>query len=145
MRNGLRSVTTETVVVHDAVRPAITPALIGRVLSALRDADAVIAAVPVDETIKRVMGSEVTSTVDRSDLWRAQTPQAFRTDVLKSAHEHAERDRLEFTDDAQIVEHYGGRVLICPGERTNLKVTWPADFEIAESLLRARSGSRSWQ
>jgi 2-C-methyl-D-erythritol 4-phosphate cytidylyltransferase len=139
VRNGLSLVATEWVVVHDGVRPLVTVELINSVLDALVGADGAIAAVPIDETIKRASGTEVSATIDRKDLWAAQTPQAFPTAVLKSAHDRAARDGVAFTDDAQLVEQYGGRVVVVAGDRTNLKVTWPTDFDIAEALLNVRS------
>jgi 2-C-methyl-D-erythritol 4-phosphate cytidylyltransferase len=135
---GLAAVTSPTVLVHDAVRPVVTVDLVARVLSALTDADGAIAAVRVDETIKRVEGTEIAATVDRSGLWRAQTPQVFLTSVLKEAHKRAADERVEGTDDAQLVERCGGRVRIVDGDSTNIKVTWPSDFALAEALLGAR-------
>jgi 2-C-methyl-D-erythritol 4-phosphate cytidylyltransferase len=76
--------------------------------------------------------------VDRSGLWRAQTPQVFRTSVLKEAHRRAADERVEGTDDAQLVERCGGRVRIVDGDSTNIKVTWPSDFALAEALLGTR-------
>jgi 2-C-methyl-D-erythritol 4-phosphate cytidylyltransferase/2-C-methyl-D-erythritol 2,4-cyclodiphosphate synthase len=136
--NGLELVETGSVIVHDAVRPVISVTLVEDILAALQGADGAVAAVPLDETIKRVTGSDVLETVDRRDLWRAQTPQAFRTSMLIGAHELALRDRLEATDDAQVVERCGGRIRIVVGERSNIRVTWPSDFELVEALLGER-------
>jgi 2-C-methyl-D-erythritol 4-phosphate cytidylyltransferase len=138
VRNGLALVETDTVLVHDAVRPVITIDLVVKVASAVGDADGAIAAVPVEETLKRAENSEIRETVNRTDLWRAQTPQAFRTLILKEAHERADVEKFTVTDDAQLVERYGGRVRIVLGDRSNIKVTWPSDFELAEALLGAR-------
>lgn len=139
VRNGLSVVETDYVIIHDAVRPVVSAALIESVIAAVEGADGAIAAVPLEETIKRVAGSHVVATVDRTDLWRAQTPQAFRTSVLRGAHERTLLEGgFDPTDDAQLVERGGGRVLIVEGERTNIKVTWQADFKLAEALLRAR-------
>jgi 2-C-methyl-D-erythritol 4-phosphate cytidylyltransferase len=135
---GLAAVENSAVLVHDAVRPVVTLDLVARVLSALTDVDGAIAAVRVEETIKRVDGTEVVTTVDRSGLWRAQTPQVFRTSVLKEAHRRAVDERVEGTDDAQLVERCGGRVRIVAGDSTNIKVTWPSDFALAEALLGTR-------
>jgi 2-C-methyl-D-erythritol 4-phosphate cytidylyltransferase len=139
VRIGLSLVESEWVVVHDGVRPLVTVDLINSVVDALLDADGAIAAVPIDETIKQAKDRDVLATVDRKDLWAAQTPQAFRTAVLRSAHDRAGRDGVAVTDDAQLVEQYGGRVVLVAGDRTNLKVTWPADFDVAEALLKTRS------
>ena len=139
--NGLELVTSELVVVHDAARPMVTPALIRRVVSSLDDStDAVVAAVPVDETLKRVTaGERVAETVDRSLLWRAQTPAAFRTDALRRAHERAHADRFLGTDESQLIERDGGTIKVVQGTRDNLKVTFPEDFAIAEAMLATKS------
>ena len=140
--NGLAVVTSETVVVHDAARPFVTADLIRSVYEALVDADAVVAAVPVDETLKRAQleGEElpVTETVDRSQLWRAQTPAAFRTESLKQAHDRARDDSFVGTDESQLIERYGGVVKLVPGTRANLKITFPEDFAVAEAMMRTR-------
>jgi 2-C-methyl-D-erythritol 4-phosphate cytidylyltransferase len=139
VRNGLSLIDSEWVVIHDGVRPLVTVDLITSVVDVLVDADGAIAAVPIDETLKQASGTDVLATVDRKDLWVAQTPQAFRTAVLRSAHDRAGRDGAAVTDDAQLVERYGGRVVLVAGDRTNLKVTWPADFDVAAALLKTRS------
>ena len=137
--NGLHHVTSDYVVVHDAARPMVTSDLVRSVLDALEeDVDAVVAAVPVDETLKLVRhGQTVTETVDRSRLWRAQTPAAFRTASLRNAHERANADGFVGTDESQLIERYGGSVRVVPGTRDNLKVTFPEDFSVAEAMFEA--------
>jgi 2-C-methyl-D-erythritol 4-phosphate cytidylyltransferase len=135
---GLARVSADAVVVHDAARPLVTPGLIGRVVAALEGADGAIAAAPVGETVKNADAGYVISTVDRSSLWLAQTPQAFRTEVLSAAHEHAAADDFLSTDDAQLVERYGGRVAIVESTSVNLKITHAGDFSVAEALLSRR-------
>lgn len=137
--NGLQHVTTETVVVHDAARPMVTRRLIIDVIGAL-DAgiDAVVAAVPVDETLKLVLdGSTVAETIDRSKLWRAQTPAAFKTAALRAAHEKANAEAFTGTDESQLVERNGGSIRVIPGTRDNMKVTFAEDFSIAEAMFKA--------
>lgn len=140
--NGLAFVETEGVVVHDAARPFVTAELVRSVMDALGDADAVVAAVPVDETLKRAHLDEdemsVAETVDRSELWRAQTPAAFRTEKLKEAHRRARGDAFTGTDESQLIERYGGVVKIVSGTRANLKITFPEDFALAEAMMRTR-------
>jgi 2-C-methyl-D-erythritol 4-phosphate cytidylyltransferase len=136
--NGLAHITARTVVVHDAARPLVTPRLIERVVAALEDVDGAIAAVPVGETVKRAEAGHVTATIDRSALWLAQTPQAFRTEVLAAAHERASADGFLSTDDAQLVERYGGRVAVVESSPANLKITYADDFVIAEAILAGR-------
>jgi 2-C-methyl-D-erythritol 4-phosphate cytidylyltransferase len=136
--NGLAHVAADVVVIHDAARPLVTPGLVERVVAALEGADGAITASRVGETVKEVDAGFVTSTVDRSALWLAQTPQAFRTKVLSEAHERAAADDFRSTDDAQLIEHYGGRVAIVESTAANLKITHADDFLVAEALLNQR-------
>ncbi|MGH2794504.1 MAG: IspD/TarI family cytidylyltransferase, partial [Actinomycetota bacterium] len=115
-------------------------ALVEAALAALGDAAGAVVAVPAHDTLKRERDGAVTETVARVGLWRAQTPQAFRADVLRRAHQAAAGDDAEATDDAVLVERTGERVVIVPGDERNLKVTTPADLTIAEALLTARGG-----
>lgn len=144
VRAALELVETDEVVVHDAARPLAEPALFDAVVAKLRDeeCDAVVAAAPVTDTIKEVLrGHEVSHTLDRSALWAAQTPQAFRTETLRRAF--GETGALaQATDDAMLVERMrgtiGGRVLVHPAPVENLKVTTPLDLRVAEMLLAER-------
>lgn len=135
---GLARITADAVVIHDAVRPLVTPDLIVRVVAALEGADAAIAAARVGETVKRAEGGYVAATIDRNALWLAQTPQAFRTEILATAHERASSEGFQSTDDAQLVERYGGRIAIVEASSTNLKITHADDFYVAEALLIGR-------
>ena len=132
----------EFVVVHDAARPLITAELIDAVLDDLLndpEAGAVVAAAPVTDTIKQVArGMEVDRTLDRSSLWAAQTPQAFRADALREALASTEL-LAQATDDAMLVERLGGRVLLYEAPAENIKVTTPLDLQVAELLLAERS------
>jgi 2-C-methyl-D-erythritol 4-phosphate cytidylyltransferase len=139
VRNGLAHVTSEYVVVHDAARPFVTSEMIERTLSSLDDAEGAIVATPLDETLKRVDGDVVRETVSRRHLWRVQTPQSFRTEPLRKAHEEAAAEGIEVTDDASLIEHYGGRVVIVHSTRANMKLTYPEDFVVAEAMLRSRT------
>jgi 2-C-methyl-D-erythritol 4-phosphate cytidylyltransferase len=129
VRAGLEAVpdAAAVIVVHDAARPLASPALFAAVVAAL-DADGVDGAVPglpVTDTVKRVRGGEVVATLDRAELVAVQTPQAFRADILRKAHASG----LDATDDAALVELAGGRVVIVPGEPTNVKITTSADLD----------------
>jgi 2-C-methyl-D-erythritol 4-phosphate cytidylyltransferase len=135
--NGLELVSTERVVVHDAARPMADAALVRALIAELDSADAVLAAVPVDETLKHVEEGRVMQTVDRTKMWRSQTPAAFRTAALKEAHRRAAEEGFVGTDESQLVERYGGRVRVVRGSRANVKVTFPEDFALAEAMLRA--------
>ena len=136
--SGLDEVASSAVVIHDGARPLLTPADVERVLEPLDRHDGAITGMPMDETLKRAEEGRVIETVDRAGLWRVQTPQAFRTSVLRSAHESALRDGFEGTDDAALVERAGGSVVLVTGSRLNLKVTYPEDFALAEALLGSR-------
>ena len=135
--NGLELVSTERVVVHDAARPMADAALVRALIAELDSADAVLAAVPVDETLKHVEEGRVMQTVDRTKMWRSQTPAAFRTTALKEAHRRAAEEGFVGTDESQLVERYGGRVRVVRGSRANVKVTFPEDFALAEAMLKA--------
>jgi 2-C-methyl-D-erythritol 4-phosphate cytidylyltransferase len=119
------------VVVHDAVRPFITRALVDAVLAAARADGAAICALPVAETVKRVRDGLVEATVDRNGLWTVQTPQAFRAEILREAHDKARRDGVTGTDDAMLVERLGHRVRVVPGLPDNVKITTPDDLRRA--------------
>jgi 2-C-methyl-D-erythritol 4-phosphate cytidylyltransferase len=144
--NALAAVGTELVAVHDAARPLVTPALIEGVVATLAadpGADGAIAAAPVADTIKQAAEEgaprAVESTVDRGRLWAAQTPQVFRTEVLRRALAGYPAEAPPATDEAMLVEATGGRVLIHPAPAENLKVTTPLDLKLAELLLSERS------
>lgn len=123
------------VLVHDAARPLASVDLVHRVLNAAMgtDADGVVPANPVTDTLKRVDGSLVVGTVDRSDLVAVQTPQAFRLRTLLHAHTLDPGDAV--TDDAGLVERAGGTVVTVSGEPTNIKITFEGDMMIAASYL----------
>jgi 2-C-methyl-D-erythritol 4-phosphate cytidylyltransferase len=125
----------DIIVVHDAVRPLITRGLIDAVVGAVAESGAAICALPINETVKRVRQDVVEATLDRSELWSVQTPQAFRADLLREAHEKARRDGVVGTDDAMLVERLGHPVRVVRGLPENVKITTPED------LRRAR---RAW-
>jgi 2-C-methyl-D-erythritol 4-phosphate cytidylyltransferase len=133
----LERVDSELVAVHDAARPLAGPELFDAVLGELAsdpDAAAVICAAPLTDTVKRAGGDRVVeATLDRSALWAAQTPQAFRTEALREAL--AGGDLAAATDDASLVEALGHRVLLHEAPAENVKVTTPADLRLAELLL----------
>ncbi|MFQ5830547.1 MAG: 2-C-methyl-D-erythritol 4-phosphate cytidylyltransferase, partial [Candidatus Methylomirabilia bacterium] len=124
---------TGLVVVHDAVRPFITAALVRDVIREARRHGAAVCGVPVWETVKRVQGRVVVATVEREGLWLVQTPQAFHRALLSEAHEKARRDGVVGTDDAALVERLGVPVHVVVGLPQNLKIT------TREDLVRARA------
>jgi|GEM_PF-25125 len=141
VRNALARVPEKAkiVLVHDAARPLVDRATIDRTIEAAGRGVGAIAAIPLTDTLKEVDDEgRITSTPDRSRYWRAQTPQAFPRDLLIDATESALAAGFEGTDDAAIVEHYGGRVVVVEGSPENIKVTTPVDLVLADAILRER-------
>lgn len=129
----------EVVLVHDAARPLVSREVIDRALEAALGGVGAVAAVPLADTLKEVDDEgRITATPDRRRFWRAQTPQVFPRTMLLDAARRALADGYAATDDAALVEHYGGRVIVVEGAPENLKVTTPADLAVAETLLRER-------
>jgi len=121
------------ILVHDAARPLVDDAVIERVLRPLAEGwHGAVPALPMADTVKRIRGTEVVETVDRSDLVAAQTPQAFLADVLRTA---LGGDVAGATDCASLVEAADGRVAVVPGDRRLVKVTEPDDLELVASML----------
>jgi len=135
VRAGLRAVpaTASVIVVHDAARPLASRELFVRVVAALEEGgDGAVPGVAVTDTVKRLEDGVVVETLDRSTLVAVQTPQAFRAEVLRKAHDGG----LDATDDAALVEALGLRVSVVPGEAANRKITEPADLDaMARSLM----------
>jgi 2-C-methyl-D-erythritol 4-phosphate cytidylyltransferase len=135
--NGLGAVSdaTDVVAIHDGVRPFVTPQEIDRVVSEAERTGAAILAQPAFDTIKEVEGGRVVGTPERARLWRAQTPQCFRLDILRRAYELA--PNLEATDDSALVERLGIIVSVVEGGPHNIKITTPLDFALAEVMLKS--------
>lgn len=123
------------VVVHDGARPFAAPELIDRCVREARGNRSVTAAVPARNTIKTVRQGQVEETLPRDRLWEIQTPQAFPVRTLRAAYEKAQRDGVDATDDATLVERLGMPVWVVEGNTTNLKVTYPEDLPFAEALV----------
>lgn len=135
VRNGLAAVPEEAgvVVVHDAARPAASPALFRAVVDAVRaGADAVVPGVAVTDSLRSRTGGAV----DREELVAVQTPQAFDASVLRAAHAAG----TDASDDASVVEAHGATVEVVLGETTNIKLTHPGDQVALEATLSSRSG-----
>jgi 2-C-methyl-D-erythritol 4-phosphate cytidylyltransferase len=126
----------EIVAVHDGVRPFVTPDEIDRTVHEAQACGAAILATPAVDTIKEVDGGCVVRTLERSRLWRAQTPQCFRYDLLRRAYEQASASGLDATDDSALVERTGAAVSIVEGGAHNIKITTPQDIALAEILLK---------
>jgi 2-C-methyl-D-erythritol 4-phosphate cytidylyltransferase len=138
VRRGLEALgDADVVLVHDAARPLVPRRVIDAVIDATLRSGAAVPVVPVADTVKRVESDgAVGETLPRDDLRLAQTPQGFRTGLLRAAYARAEREGFRGTDDASVVERAGGRVVVVPGSPRNLKITTPEDLRLAEALLR---------
>ena len=139
--NGLERLAADppdVVLIHDGARPLVSAALIDRVLAGLAEADGAIAALPVTDTLKGHRDGLAATGPDRTGLWRAQTPQAFRFEAILAAHRSA--SGADLTDDAAVAERAGLRVKLVAGTEDNFKVTQPEDFERLETALLARLG-----
>jgi len=129
----------DLVVVHDAVRCCLRPEWVDAVIAKAGKTGAAILACPVIGTLKRVRDGRIVGTVDRSELYEAQTPQVFDLGLLREAY--AQRDRLDpkgITDDAILVERLGRPVAVVPTDRSNIKITHKGDVPIAEAIIKSR-------
>jgi 2-C-methyl-D-erythritol 4-phosphate cytidylyltransferase len=139
VRAALAAAGPGDVVVHDAARPLVSPALFARVLEALSEVDCAIAAARVTDTVKEAAeGGDVVATLDRSKLWAIQTPQAFRRSALEAALAVDEAILARATDDAWLVERAGGTVRVVESSPENFKVTTAHDLRMADMILRER-------
>ncbi|NNC89070.1 MAG: 2-C-methyl-D-erythritol 4-phosphate cytidylyltransferase [Akkermansiaceae bacterium] len=136
---GLGAVSESLVAVHDGARPLVQPAQIEECVAAARAGGAAVLARRVTETLKYGSRDGFTrGSVAREDLWAMETPQVFRTKVLKRAYEHVLQRRLPVTDDVSAAEAIGVATKLVENHVPNLKVTTPADLQVAGELLRAR-------
>jgi 2-C-methyl-D-erythritol 4-phosphate cytidylyltransferase len=130
----------DIVLVHDAVRPFVTEEIIHDVIKAVRKYGAAIAGMPAMDTVKQVEriseGAVITATIPRERVVMAQTPQGFRYSVLKKAFDEATADGFLGTDEASLVERSGHEVAVVMGSPRNIKITTPADMELAEFFLK---------
>jgi 2-C-methyl-D-erythritol 4-phosphate cytidylyltransferase len=125
----------DVVLIHDGVRPLITPQLLRDSIEVARNNDGALVAVPAKDTIKTVRDGIVIDTPPREMLWQAQTPQSFRFAAIYDAHRAAEQEGFMGTDDASLVERRGGVVRIVRGDYRNIKITTPEDLVLAEAFL----------
>jgi len=139
---GVMPTKTAVVLVHDGARPMLSAALVGESLDALEGAllaAGVVVGQPAVDTLKVVDGNRVLSTPARSRFWTVQTPQVFRAKPLRDAYAAAGREGFSGTDDASLVEHAGGLVLVLEGPRDNIKITVAEDLIFIESALVQRA------
>ena len=137
--HGVQAIKDDGIVlVHDGARPFIDVELIHDLVEGAENYGASVLAVPVKDTVKKVMGNKVKETVERSSLWAIQTPQAFRMSLLRTAHEMAMKEDFLGTDDASLVERLGHDVIIIEGNYDNIKLTTPEDLFFADAILHKR-------
>jgi 2-C-methyl-D-erythritol 4-phosphate cytidylyltransferase len=145
--NGLRHIEDNNgiVLIHDGVRPLISTHLVEELIKQMSDAirnkekcDGIIPGVPVKDTIKETEDGFVKKTLKRGSLWAIQTPQAFPYKKILGAYDEAAREGYYATDDAALIERYGGTVKVIMGSYTNIKITTPEDLYSAEALLKNR-------
>jgi len=140
--NGLQKIDVpdSIVVIHDGVRPFLTLDQLEACITEAKEHGACILGVPAFDTLKRVTASKtIVETINREHIWFAQTPQAFRYDLIKKAHDKARQQGFWGTDDAALIEQIGGRVRIIAGSRNNIKITSLEDLELARILLERQS------
>lgn len=146
VENGFNSLglTPDIVAVHDGVRPFVSLEIIEEVIREAAECGGALAAVPSSDTLKRASASQfVEDTVPRESHWLAQTPQAFRREVLKKAYEKASEDGFLATDESLLVERTGARVKLVMGSPYNIKITTRDDLKLGELILREKiNGSR---
>jgi 2-C-methyl-D-erythritol 4-phosphate cytidylyltransferase len=142
VRAGMQALPPQAslVAVHDAARALLRPAAVSRVVAAARRSGAAILAVPVRDTIKRVAAGRIVETPARAACWAAQTPQVFRTEILRQALAKAAAEHYLGTDDAELVERLGVTVEVVEGDADNLKLTHPEDLVLAERWLSRPRG-----
>jgi 2-C-methyl-D-erythritol 4-phosphate cytidylyltransferase len=138
--NALTAAPDDIVLVHDAVRPLVAPEIIHEVIEAAKKYGAAIAGLPAFDTVKQVertaAGAVIKATIPRAGIVLAQTPQGFRYSVIKKAFDEAAADGFTGTDEASLAERSGHEVAVVMGSARNIKITTPADMELAEFYLR---------
>jgi 2-C-methyl-D-erythritol 4-phosphate cytidylyltransferase len=133
----------DLVAVHDACRCCVTEELIEKVINAATKSGAAIPACPVAATVKEVKDAKITKTIDRSNLYEAQTPQVFETSLLKKAYDNLNNlDQSKIRDDSQLVEVLDEQVTIVETDSSNIKITYKNDIAIAEAILKSRPKSK---
>jgi 2-C-methyl-D-erythritol 4-phosphate cytidylyltransferase len=129
----------DLIAVHDAVRCCVTGELIDTIIVAAAKNGAAIPACPISATIKEVKAKSIIRTVDRTDLYEAQTPQVFETSLLRKAYANLKNlDKSKISDDSQLVEALGHKVTIVQTDSSNIKITRQSDIAIAEAILKSR-------
>ncbi len=129
----------ETVVIHDAVRPLISLALLHEVIDKGRETGAAVLAVPVYESLKKVSNFQIEQTLTRDSTWLVQTPQVFKRDLIMNAYQQAFFNCINAADDSELIEYLGYPIRVVEGSRMNIKITTPEDLALAKVLLQSLS------
>lgn len=137
--NGLKAIDRDTdiVVIHDGARPLVEETIIWDSIEKAQKYGAAITAIPIKDTVKKC-GKDffINKTLNREEIWRAQTPQTFKYDLILPAYNQAYKDKYLATDDAAILERYGHKVKLIIGSEENIKITTPFDIIVAENFLK---------
>ena len=128
------------IAIHDGARPCVDVELINETINKAAMYNAAAPAIAITSTIKKVADGAIVETVDREGLFEIQTPQIFRSELIKAALINADRKSIDITDDCMAVEVIGAKVFITEGSRKNIKITEPEDFELVKSFLNKDSG-----
>ena len=138
----VKAAADDIILVHDAVRPFIDDNVINNTISAVKKYGAAIVGIPAVDTIKQVertaAGAVITSTIPRERIVLAQTPQGFKYSIIKKAFDEATADNFIGTDEASLVERSGHEVAVVMGSPRNMKITTPADMQLAEFYLKSQ-------
>ena len=137
--NGIRAIDGNGIniaIVHDVARALVDKSLIRSVIEAIREHGAAVACIPVVDTIKRAVDNEIIETIQRENLWRAQTPQGARVELLRAAHDNARKANVQATDESQLLERTGIHPRIMKGSELNFKITYPSDLERARLTIQ---------
>ena len=130
----------DVVVVHDAVRPFVRQEWISQVIDRCINNDGAIVALSVSDTLKKVVDGRISETIPRDNIWQAQTPQAFRRELLMEVYASVDWENVHVTDEAQLLEIVGKSVAIVPGSSENFKITTQDDWSKAEVIWEQRHG-----
>ena len=125
----------DAVIIQDGARPFIKPKWITSTIKKMKTHDGAIVALPSSDTLKFSQNSIIEKTLDRSSIWRAQTPQTFKVDILDTAYDYARKKNFVGTDECQLVEMVGGQIALIKGSAFNLKLTTKNDLILAQEIF----------
>lgn len=137
--NGIMSIkeNPEFLLIHDGDRPFLKETLLKRIIKELKNNPGVICGLPLKETVKEVKEGKVIKTLNREKIWSVQTPQAFKFEIIKYAHQKAKEAKFYATDDSALVERLGYKIKIIEGTPSNIKITTYEDFLFGKSLYKS--------